>query len=131
MRARDSVEIDEFIPVCGDCHGLCCVALAFDWPHYKKPAGEPCKNLTDDFRCGIWDRLEEEGFSECRTYNCFGAGQATARFVEEKSVPIWNNDVKAAKIELMVFQQVYLDLYKSIYKEPPRVEPGKEGDRTG
>jgi len=131
LKPRDSVEIDELIPVCGDCHGLCCVALAFDWPHYKKPAGEPCKNLTEDFLCGIWDSLEEDGYAECRSFTCFGAGQATARFVEEKSVPLWNDDVKAAKIELNIFQQVYQDLYKSLVKKPPTVGLNRDDETPG
>ncbi|MFD1504784.1 pentapeptide repeat-containing protein [Georgenia yuyongxinii] len=63
---------------CASCFGLCCVALpltasadfAFD-----KAAGEPCRNLRKDFRCGIHSRLRQEGFPGCTVYDCFGAGQ--------------------------------------------------------
>jgi hypothetical protein len=40
-----------------------------------KGPGEPCPNLTEDFRCGIHDRLRDEGFRGCVAYDCFGAGQ--------------------------------------------------------
>lgn len=63
---------------CGNCFGLCCVALTFsvstDFP-VDKAAGEPCGHLRTDFRCGIHDRLRNEGFQGCTVYDCFGAGQ--------------------------------------------------------
>jgi hypothetical protein len=58
--------------------GLCCVGPAFaasaDFA-LDKPAGTPCPNLRDDFRCGIHARLRESGFRGCTVYDCFGAGQ--------------------------------------------------------
>ena len=63
---------------CGRCAGLCCVAPAFakssDFA-IDKPAGRPCPNLGDDFRCGIHDRLPAKGFPGCVVFDCFGAGQ--------------------------------------------------------
>ena len=63
---------------CSRCAGLCCVALAFaasaDFA-FDKFAGDACPNLGQDSRCGIHDRLREEGFSGCVAYDCFGAGQ--------------------------------------------------------
>ncbi len=65
-------------PDCDRCCGLCCVAPAFyataDFA-IEKAAGEPCPNLTTEFRCAIHDRLRGEGFSGCVVYDCFGAGQ--------------------------------------------------------
>jgi len=40
-----------------------------------KPAGRPCPNLRDDFRCGIHSQLRERGFPGCEVFDCFGAGQ--------------------------------------------------------
>jgi len=40
-----------------------------------KPAGTPCPNLRDDFRCGIHAELTTAGFRGCTVYDCFGAGQ--------------------------------------------------------
>jgi hypothetical protein len=40
-----------------------------------KPAGRPCPNLRDDFRCGIHAELRERGFPGCEVFDCFGAGQ--------------------------------------------------------
>lgn len=63
---------------CAQCAGLCCVAPAFSASAdfaIDKPAGRPCPNLSQDFRCSIHDRLRQRGFSGCSAYDCFGAGQ--------------------------------------------------------
>ncbi|MEC3976800.1 pentapeptide repeat-containing protein [Amycolatopsis sp. H20-H5] len=63
---------------CGNCFGLCCVALTFSVSAdfaIDKDAGQPCPNLTPDSRCGIHDRLRSKGFQGCTVYDCFGAGQ--------------------------------------------------------
>lgn len=71
---------------CGSCFGLCCVALPFaastDFA-IGKGAGEPCRNLRSDFRCGIHSRLREEGFKGCTVYDCFGAGQKVSQLTFE------------------------------------------------
>jgi uncharacterized protein YjbI with pentapeptide repeats len=67
---------------CGACFGLCCVALhlsrsadfAFD-----KPAGEPCVNLGEDFRCAVHAHLRERGFAGCTVFDCLGAGQKVSQ----------------------------------------------------
>ncbi|SFF45597.1 pentapeptide repeat-containing protein [Blastococcus tunisiensis] len=63
---------------CSRCAGLCCVAPSFaasaDFA-IDKPAGVPCPNLADDFRCGIHPQLRERGFPGCTVFDCFGAGQ--------------------------------------------------------
>ncbi|WP_327233510.1 pentapeptide repeat-containing protein [Streptomyces sp. NBC_01317] len=67
---------------CGNCFGLCCVALTFsvsaDFPVEKK-AGDPCHHLRDDSRCGIHDRLRTQGYQGCTVYDCFGAGQRVSQ----------------------------------------------------
>ena len=63
---------------CSRCAGLCCVAPAFaasaDFA-IDKPAGQPCPNLREDFRCDIHAELREGGFPGCTVFDCFGAGQ--------------------------------------------------------
>ncbi|MEI8409319.1 MULTISPECIES: pentapeptide repeat-containing protein [unclassified Kribbella] len=44
-----------------------------------KPAGEPCPNLDDTFRCTIHSKLRPKGFQGCTVYDCFGAGQEISR----------------------------------------------------
>ncbi|MGC0366330.1 uncharacterized protein YjbI with pentapeptide repeats [Rhodococcus sp. 27YEA15] len=67
---------------CSNCFGLCCVALPFakssDFA-VDKDAGRPCKNLQDDFRCGIHTSLRRKGFTGCTVYDCFGAGQKVSQ----------------------------------------------------
>ena len=63
---------------CGRCLGLCCVAQVFaasaDFA-FDKPAGVACRHLGPDTRCGIHDRLRQEGMPGCVAFDCFGAGQ--------------------------------------------------------
>jgi hypothetical protein len=76
------VERDRLRADCGSCFALCCVALPFarsaDFA-IDKPAGTPCPNLVDDYRCGIHDSLRERGFRGCTVYDCLGAGQQVAQ----------------------------------------------------
>ncbi|MET9498082.1 pentapeptide repeat-containing protein [Streptomyces sp. NPDC006552] len=71
---------------CGDCFGLCCVALPFaksqDFAR-NKSAGSPCHNLQDDFRCGIHTKLRDEGYKGCTVFDCFGAGQKISQVTFE------------------------------------------------
>ncbi|MFF3854498.1 pentapeptide repeat-containing protein [Micromonospora sp. NPDC002575] len=73
---------DELRADCARCFGLCCVAPAFaassDFA-VDKPAGRPCPNLGDDFRCGIHRDLRARGFAGCTVFDCFGAGQRVAQ----------------------------------------------------
>ncbi|MFF8840767.1 pentapeptide repeat-containing protein [Streptomyces sp. NPDC015130] len=67
---------------CANCFGLCCVALPFaksaDFA-VTKSSGDPCRNLQEDFRCGIHTRLRPSGFQGCTVYDCFGAGQQVSQ----------------------------------------------------
>ncbi|MEU6867437.1 pentapeptide repeat-containing protein [Streptomyces sp. NPDC046876] len=67
---------------CANCFALCCVALPFAKSNdfaVNKAAGTPCKNLRQDFRCGIHTRLRDKGFQGCTTFDCFGAGQQVSQ----------------------------------------------------
>lgn len=67
---------------CGNCFGLCCVALTFTRSSdfaIDKDAGQPCPNLQQDFRCGIHTKLRTSGFAGCTGYDCFGAGQRVSQ----------------------------------------------------
>ncbi len=67
---------------CERCFGLCCVVPAFSASSdfaIDKAAGHECPNLTTDFRCGIHQRLRDQGFRGCVVYDCFGAGQKVSQ----------------------------------------------------
>ncbi|MFE6847000.1 pentapeptide repeat-containing protein [Streptomyces sp. NPDC057686] len=67
---------------CSNCFALCCVALPFAKSNdfaVNKAAGTPCKNLQQDFRCGIHTRLRDKGFQGCTVFDCFGAGQQASQ----------------------------------------------------
>lgn len=67
---------------CENCFGLCCVALPYaksaDFA-FDKDGGIPCENLQSDYRCGIHNKLRNEGFKGCTVYECFGAGQKVSQ----------------------------------------------------
>lgn len=89
---------------CSNCFGLCCVALAFaksaDFA-VDKDAGEPCRNLLADHRCGIHPTLRAKGFTGCTVFDCFGAGQKTSQvtFGGES----WRDSTDTAKRMFAVF----------------------------
>ncbi|MFE2048217.1 pentapeptide repeat-containing protein [Streptomyces sp. NPDC059459] len=92
---------------CGDCFGLCCVALPFsrssDFP-VNKSAGTPCGNLREDFRCGIHERLRDKGYSGCTVFDCFGAGQKVSQ-ITFKGVS-WREEPDSARTMYEVFPVV-------------------------
>ncbi|MEU0225384.1 pentapeptide repeat-containing protein [Streptomyces sp. NPDC006284] len=100
--ARPDLQAD-----CGDCFGLCCVALPFsrssDFP-VNKSAGTPCGNLREDFRCGIHERLRDTGYSGCTVFDCFGAGQKVSR-ITFKGVS-WREQPDSARTMYEVFPVV-------------------------
>lgn len=69
-------------PDCGQCFGLCCVALYFSagegFP-VDKEAGKPCIHLQPDFRCRVHDQLADKALKGCLTFDCFGAGQKVSQ----------------------------------------------------
>lgn len=89
---------------CASCFGLCCVALPFaasaDFA-VDKAAGEPCRNLRSDFRCGVHDSLRQIGFRGCTVYDCFGAGQKVSQITFGGSD--WRQAPESAKIMFGVF----------------------------
>lgn len=71
---------------CDNCFGLCCVALPFSASAdfaADKAAGDPCRNLRDDFRCSIHERLRQSGYPGCTVFDCFGAGQKVSQVTFE------------------------------------------------
>jgi hypothetical protein len=67
---------------CANCFALCCVALSFtrsaDFA-FDKSAGDPCRNLLADFRCGVHPELRDTGMRGCTVFDCGGAGQKVSQ----------------------------------------------------
>ncbi|MGH3413745.1 MAG: pentapeptide repeat-containing protein [Marmoricola sp.] len=67
---------------CSRCFGLCCVLLPFGRSAgfgADKPGGVACHHLDQHDRCGIHDRLREDGWPGCTVFECFGAGQQVSQ----------------------------------------------------
>ncbi|MFB6817354.1 pentapeptide repeat-containing protein [Streptomyces sp. NPDC056347] len=92
---------------CANCSGLCCVALTLtrsaDFA-IDKEAGQPCRNLQEDFRCGIHTELRTRGFPGCTVYDCFGAGQKVSG--EIFGGRDWRGDGETARQMFQVFPVV-------------------------
>ncbi|MEL4504101.1 pentapeptide repeat-containing protein [Luteococcus sp. H138] len=68
----------DFVGDCGQCAGLCCVALSRSRSGgfgADAPAGSPCHHLRPDNMCEIHERLRDDGWPACTVFDCFGAGQ--------------------------------------------------------
>ncbi|WP_431040577.1 pentapeptide repeat-containing protein [Streptomyces sp. P1-3] len=89
---------------CGNCFGLCCVALPFarsaDFAA-NKAAGTPCGNLQEDFRCGIHERLRDSGYTGCTVFDCFGAGQKVSQVTFKGRS--WREEPESARTMYEVF----------------------------
>jgi hypothetical protein len=100
---------------CSRCAGLCCVAPAFaasaDFA-IDKPAGRPCPNLRDDFRCGIHAELRESGFPGCEVFDCFGAGQQLIQATFGGHT--WREAPSLAAVQFAVFP-VLRQLHESLW----------------
>lgn len=66
-----------------------------------KAAGRGCPNLQPDFRCGIHNRLRQQGFPGCAGYDCFGAGQQVAQVTFDGRD--WRRDPDTAQQMFEVF----------------------------
>ena len=89
---------------CENCFGLCCVALPYaksaDFA-FDKDGGNPCKNLQNDYRCGIHKNLRNKGFRGCTVYECFGAGQKVSQVTYDGID--WRSNPESAKEMFDVF----------------------------
>jgi len=75
-----------------------------------KPAGRPCPNLRDDFRCGIHAQLRERGFPGCEVFDCFGAGQQLTQVTFGGRS--WREDAAPAQFALLpVMRQLHESLW--------------------
>lgn len=93
---------------CERCFGLCCVALPFaasgDFA-IDKHSGQPCRNLQEDFRCGIHNQLRKQGFRGCTVYDCFGAGQVISQVTFGGHN--WRRDPQTAKQMFGIFPAMW------------------------
>jgi len=77
-----------------------------------KEAGQPCTNLTPEFRCGIHTSLREQGFRGCTVYDCFGAGQKVSQVTFGGAD--WREALRTAKQMFEVFP-IMRDLHELLW----------------
>ncbi|MEK5231729.1 pentapeptide repeat-containing protein [Lysinibacillus sp. FSL K6-0232] len=106
ITTRKSLQAD-----CQNCFGLCCTALnivaSSDFAIHK-PAGKPCPNLQEDYRCRIHHELRDTGFKGCTVFDCLGAGQHVSQMTFQGQD--WRQSRKHAEKMFQVFpimEQLY------------------------
>ena len=103
-RMPPSADRTNLLADCANCFGLCCVALPFaasaDFGH-TKAAGEPCRNLQPDNRCGIHRHLRDRGYPGCTVFDCLGAGQQVSQVIY--GGVDWRGDTRRAGQMFAVF----------------------------
>ena len=102
---------------CASCDAVCCAAVKLPYPHYPKPARVPCKHLDQaNARCTIFDRLEDEGFTVCREFDCYGAGPAVARLFRAMGKN-WISHPDVATVQFHTFSLVYFTLVRYLHPD--------------
>ena len=107
---------------CANCFALCCVALAFtrsaDFA-FDKGAADPCRNLLDDFRCGIHPALRDAGMKGCTVFDCVGAGQKVSQHTYGGTS--WRED-PASRGEMFAVFPVMRELHELLWYLTEAVE---------
>lgn len=107
---------DELEPDCGNCQGLCCMAMAHrkegGFPiEQDKPGNVPCHNLetnpadfTNLYKCRIHETLDQEDWTTCTEFTCLGAGQAISTFFNELGISwaLKSPDIDESKRQIML-----------------------------
>jgi len=79
---------EDLVADCQRCAAVCCVEMPFEASEdfaFGKEAGEPCRYLCGDGRCGVHDELLDRGMLGCAVFDCYGAGpRVTAREVRDE-----------------------------------------------
>ena len=100
---------------CSRCSALCCTALFFsksDGFPKDKVSGQPCTNLTEDYRCKIHSQLEKQNMRGCIGYDCFGAGQQVTQVIYQGQT--WN-DIPDRSTEIFDVFLIVFQLYQIRY----------------
>ena len=108
---------NKLIADCSQCDALCCNAIRFETPTYKKAAGVQCKNLdSQTLKCQTYDTREALGYGFCVKFDCHGAGQAVTKLFRNFGRN-WQNDKTIAKIQYDTFVYTYLYLSRHFFPD--------------
>ena len=89
---------NKLVANCSKCDALCCNAMKFETPTYKKKLGVKCQNLNSQtLKCKIYEKREVKGYQFCSDFDCHGAGQAVTKLFRQLGLD-WRNDKKTGKI---------------------------------
>ncbi len=111
---------------CKKCQSLCCTALRIDWDGGSiKEQDVVCEYLTDDFTCGVWDKLESLGRGPCRRFFCLNSGPEICDplFGAETD---WRQTPEIAPLLFNEFRRVYVERFKEVLGADPEISGAKQ-----
>ena len=108
---------NKLVANCSKCDALCCNAMKFETPTYKKKLGVKCQNLNSQtLKCKIYEKREAKGYQFCYDFDCHGAGQAVTKLFRQLGLD-WRNDKKTGKVQFDIFIHTYQYLSLNFFPE--------------
>ncbi|MCH8187226.1 MAG: hypothetical protein IIB66_00760 [Proteobacteria bacterium] len=111
---------------CKKCQSLCCTALRIEWDGGEiKEQDVVCEHLTDDFTCGVWDKLESLGRGLCRRFFCLNSGPEICSPLFREGTD-WRKTPEIAPLLFNEFRRVYIERFKAILGADPEKNDAKQ-----
>ncbi len=117
----------EFKHDCKKCQSLCCTALRIEWEGgFVKEQDVVCEDLTDDFICRVWDKLESLGRAPCRSFFCLNSGPEICDPLFRVETD-WRQIPEIAPLLFNEFRRVYVERVKAVLGANPETNNAKQG----
>jgi len=111
---------------CKKCQSLCCTALRIEWDGgFIKDEDVVCEDLTDDFTCGVWDRLDALGRGACRRFFCLDSGPEICGPLFREDTD-WRKTPEIAPLLFNEFRRVYVERFKAVLGADPEKNDAKQ-----
>lgn len=97
---------------CNKCQSLCCTALRIEWDGgFVKEQDVACEDLTEEFTCGVWDKLDSLGRSPCQRFFCLNSGPEICAPLFRDGTD-WRQTPEIAPVLFNGFRRVYVERFK-------------------
>ncbi len=111
---------------CKKCQSLCCTALRLEGGGgFVKDQDVVCEDLTDDFTCRVWDKLESLGRAPCRRFFCLNSGPEICDPLFRAGTD-WRQVPDIVPVLFNEFRRVYVERSKAILGANPETNTAKQ-----
>ncbi len=111
---------------CKKCQSLCCTALRIEWDGgFTKEQDVVCEDLTDDFTCRVWDKLESLGRAPCRHFFCLNSGPEICEPLFRAETD-WRQTPGVMPLLFNEFRRVYVERVKVVLGANPETNDAKK-----